>query len=277
MNKKFSQFTFTVEALTPKHAKELLEGKYEGQRVLNQERIRKYALAMKGGNWLFDGMPIRVDWYGRLIDGQHRLNALVKWGGIIKKQVIEYGLDPDVYKVMDSGKTRCLGDALRRNQEKNYTSLASALMILSLYEKGTTLIGSTTYLETADALSILEANPGLRDSAAKSLIARHIFPTGPGTFLHYILSRIDPDEADVFFGKMATGEMLEQKNPILTLRNMLTVAKEGFRSATINREVRLAWAINAWNCFRKGQKATKAKLSWRETKASCNEPFPKPI
>lgn len=47
-------------------------------RKLNQARIAKYADAMSRGDWLITSQGIAFDEQGQLIDGQHRLTAIVR-------------------------------------------------------------------------------------------------------------------------------------------------------------------------------------------------------
>ena len=90
---------------------------------------------MISGKWLFDGQPIRFDSDGFLLDGQHRLNAIVK-SGTSQKFLIIKGLQNETFKVMDTGKNRNGSDALSILGIKYSADIASACRIILNYNDG---------------------------------------------------------------------------------------------------------------------------------------------
>lgn len=90
--------------ITPERAKQLLETQ-NGNRHLNKNRVELYANEMRTGRWRLNGESIKIDWTGRLIDGQHRLAAVVLadtpiWFTITSR------INPDCFATLDSGQTR---------------------------------------------------------------------------------------------------------------------------------------------------------------------------
>lgn len=71
-----SNSTVTV-LVTPELALSLLGKNRKNQRPLAARRVREMARAMKTGGWISNGDVIRIDKNGSLIDGQHRLSAVV--------------------------------------------------------------------------------------------------------------------------------------------------------------------------------------------------------
>ena len=71
------QPNFQTELITPEKAKEYLENQFRN-RSLRPTKIRDYVRQMKENKWLVNGEPIIFDKSGRLIDGQHRLNAVIE-------------------------------------------------------------------------------------------------------------------------------------------------------------------------------------------------------
>jgi hypothetical protein len=72
-----------VREINPTIAKEMLKRNFNN-RKLNETHIRNLSNQMKLNNWLFDGTPLKFDKYGRLLDGQHRLNAVIESNKQIK-------------------------------------------------------------------------------------------------------------------------------------------------------------------------------------------------
>jgi len=66
---------------------------------------------MRNGHWLFTGDAIRFTTKPELIDGQHRMKALIK-ANITLPMVCVFGLDPRAKHALDMGRKRSAADAL---------------------------------------------------------------------------------------------------------------------------------------------------------------------
>lgn len=64
--------------ITPKMAKEMLERNMKNNRRVNHETVNRYARIMKAGGWNLTHQGIAFDTDGFLVDGQHRLRAIVQ-------------------------------------------------------------------------------------------------------------------------------------------------------------------------------------------------------
>ena len=72
------------------------------------------------------------------------------------------------------------------------------------------------------------------------------------TALHYLCRKRDKGFADHFFWSLATGETPEEGNPILVLRNSLTVkSTKKLVRRVIRDEHKAPMVILAWNLLRK--------------------------
>ena len=63
--------------ITPKMAKEMLERNMKNNRRVNHDTVNRYARIMKAGGWNLTHQGIAFDTSGLLVDGQHRLQAIV--------------------------------------------------------------------------------------------------------------------------------------------------------------------------------------------------------
>jgi len=83
-----------IETVTPETATEWLEKlPYEGQRPINQRRVDLYAAAMREGRWRLSSIDIarcEETERGYLVNGQHRLWAVVYAGVPVDFAVIEH-------------------------------------------------------------------------------------------------------------------------------------------------------------------------------------------
>lgn len=67
-----------IMTITPELAKELLENNMPRNRRLSTQTVDSYARIMKAGGWNLTHQGIAFDNDGILVDGQHRLNAVIK-------------------------------------------------------------------------------------------------------------------------------------------------------------------------------------------------------
>jgi len=103
----------TQEKITPDMAQEYLKFNTENYRSLSKDRVISYASDMKNGRWQFNGESIKFSENGQLIDGQHRLQAIIRAGVPVDMLVIR-GVKDDV-DIYDIGAQRSQsGDGLRR-------------------------------------------------------------------------------------------------------------------------------------------------------------------
>lgn len=102
--------TIKEVTITPEIASKLLENN-DINRSLSQDRVSRYARDMKAGNWKLTSQGISLNKSGKLIDGQHRLYAVIKSGATIKSLVF-YDCEDETILNYDSGMARTFGDYL---------------------------------------------------------------------------------------------------------------------------------------------------------------------
>lgn len=117
--------TITQERITPDKAREYLGMNVDNYRKLNSARVQTYCADMKAGRWQFNGESIKFSQNGVLMDGQHRLQAIVKADVPVDMLVIR-GLDNDV-DICDIGSVRTLGMIAKRRGtcEANATTIVA--------------------------------------------------------------------------------------------------------------------------------------------------------
>lgn len=102
-----------IELITPKIAEQYLEKNSNNYRRLYKATVDQYASEMLNGKWIFNGEAIKFNKSGKLVDGQHRLSAIVKSGCSIPMVVIT-DVNDDV-NTFDIGKTRSVSDIAAAN------------------------------------------------------------------------------------------------------------------------------------------------------------------
>ena len=99
------------ETITPALALKYLE-KNVSNRPLKKARIKDYAADMESGKWKQTHEPIAFDWHGNLVDGQHRLKAIIASSKTLSSVLVVRNVDPDTRYYCDQGKSRTPGDHL---------------------------------------------------------------------------------------------------------------------------------------------------------------------
>ena len=81
-----------VEEITPNQAAKYLEHNAM-HRKIQQKKVDEYAKKLKNEKWELNGKALIFDSNGRLLNGQHRLAAVVKSGVELVTLVVR-GVDP---------------------------------------------------------------------------------------------------------------------------------------------------------------------------------------
>lgn len=98
-----------IELITPNLAEALLETNTEN-RKLRKSVVERYAQVMTLGDWLLTPEPIVIADTGRLLNGQHRLNAIIKSGANVRMFVVR-NVSEQAFPAIDRGVSRTFSDA----------------------------------------------------------------------------------------------------------------------------------------------------------------------
>lgn len=113
----------TVETITPKTAKEYLKFNVSN-RPLHTKTVEFYAEQMRKGQWKLNGEGICFAEGGALLNGQHRLQAVVRAGVPVQMLVIR-GADNDSFVTYDSGRSRKVSDIFAISDIPNYAGIST--------------------------------------------------------------------------------------------------------------------------------------------------------
>lgn len=124
------------QLITPEKAEKMLTRNTNNYRSINKKAVYDYAYEMANGDWQPNGEPIVFDEEGRLLNGQHRLNAVVKSKTSIICLVV-YGI-PKTVDVYDFQKRRSLTDILKASGsvKANNSIVAAANVIVWDFKAG---------------------------------------------------------------------------------------------------------------------------------------------
>jgi hypothetical protein len=250
-----------VEKVGPDEAAAYL-AKNTHNRGIRPKVVDKYAAAMRRGEWTLNGEAIKFGEDEALLDGQHRLAAVVK-SGVEITTVVARGLESETQDTLDHHTPRTLGDVLALHGEKSASDLASAISHFWRVEQD--MESQTDTPSPAQALAVLEVHPGLRDSISTGsrVNTRIGLPRGMVAAYHYIFSCLDSEDAAVFFDRLCDGEDLSSTSPIYayrewSIRELRSVGIAGRRPARSRIQALL---VKSWNAYRRGDEVKQLKWS----------------
>ena len=256
--------------ITPQVAKFWLQHKHTN-RSIHLKVLIKLKRALEHARWEINGETIIFDEQGRLIEGQHRLQAVVDTDVTIWSLVV-YGIDKARFKTMGQGSKRTAGDILSIRGEKNARNLAAALRWVWRYENNQ-MLNAHPDITDDELADTIEEHPDIVQSLTYGAqMKRGIVAPGLVTALHYLCSKKDKALANHFYWSLAMGTNLEEGNPIYVLRE--TLAKRVKARQILRDERKAPMVILAWNILRKDSKTklrTAQRLGWR---GAVGQPYP---
>jgi hypothetical protein len=242
--------------IDPEEGRTLIDNADKNRR-LRIAVVHKYARRMKEGLWKLNGQPIILSDEGKLLDGQHRLEAVALVG---KPQVFLVVQGKFDFKTMDENKPRDGADVLGIETDfKHLLVLQSATRHILRHEYGianevsyfTTAKGSTTLdVENSEILAFVKKNPMLLEIATKTVSLRSSYgglvpvsPTVAAWFL--VATKHGHEDGDTFFECLLSGAGLPPGDPRLALRRRLAnETREGHRTLPV---MSFALICKAWN------------------------------
>ena len=124
--------TFEVVTMTPQWASQLLGQTKQRNRKFKRRHLERLTNTIQNGNWYITAQGIALDQDNNILDGQHRLAAVVRAEKPIQI-MLGRNLDPGIFNVVDTGSTRTAGDALDILGSSKGKTVAAALKNYQLY------------------------------------------------------------------------------------------------------------------------------------------------
>lgn len=268
-----------IVIITPEIASEWLT-RNKSNRQVKMGVVNNYVKQMQAGQWKENtGESIKFDDKGNLIDGQHRLHAIIRSGKSISMEV-KTDMDWNTRKVIDTGTKRVAADLLAMEGYSNPMILAATAKFVLMFKLGKYSWAANNkgqssqrvYVSNQDILKYVKDNSENLDE-----IIRDFQKTAKGfkyltvslmAGLYILYSEKSQRYAEEFFEKLTKGDSLSVTNPIFLLRERLIRDKTAKRKMMLLE--RLGLCVLAWNAFRESKKL--ASLVFNE-----NEKFPRVI
>lgn len=262
-----------VVTITPAVAQRWLEEMNPENRPVSWRHVNAYAEAMLRGEWHLNGEAIKMS-DSRLIDGQHRLAAIVK-AGIPVEMLVVYGLDDSTFTTVDTGKRRSFSDLLAIRGYRDRHALAVLVSLVTRHEVNHDLRKTHgVHFSYQQLEATLERHPGLPDMVAGAQQTRKrlgMMP-GPASYLYWLFGLIDAQDRNAFFHQLQTGSGLATDSAVRLYRERLI--NDGSKgTGRLTNYDQIALGIKAWNHYRGGTPCR--QLVWRSG-GSQPETWPEP-
>jgi hypothetical protein len=174
--------TMVVMDISPEQAAEwLTEGNYDNRKLRNGT-VDNLVTALEQGNIVQTGEAITFDVRGRLVNGQHRLNAIARSGITWRKALVVFGAPVEARTVVDTHASRSFADSY--GLDPRVAQPINAIMAVHRAPKALRQWYLDTFAETATRL---RANVPSGAAKVSQAAIR-------GTVVY--LMRLDPEKAD---------------------------------------------------------------------------------
>lgn len=227
-------------------------------RALRPSLVHKYSADFSADRWFMSGDScIVIDANGRLLNGQHRLHAIVE-SGVTVRLITVRGVAASAQVAMDTGLSRTPGDTLRGlpGVEGYYNAVAAAARIVCLYIKFGEITNTPDRQFTrSELVECVLAHPGIVDSVKWF---RNADNQGGAPFRlkltagwHYLCGRKFPQERDLFFSNLIAGVNLRVDQPVRLLRERFIAQRSS--QGKLPARVISAYIVKAFNAEVQGR------------------------
>jgi len=258
MTKKIANFFAATPNLrlefvvvTPAMATEWLGRNFERNRTINNAAVARFATEMKAGRWSATHQGIAFDEHGFLIDGQHRLRAVVMAGVPVQMLVASYTTASPL-DALDRGTTRNVGAVLEIGGVVGKGRGQSVAAVCNMLEN--LLSGRRDRALSTDAIRhVYETHregidfaAGLtragRLASAFSAVAAYTFPISPPRIESLFNQAINNDQPAMYSGAWHLNKLMRQKGASNSHDTRLATAQAALKCVLLHmkgREVKL--------------------------------------
>lgn len=231
-----------IKRITPEVAKTLLEANINNRRF-SKPYAKRLAAEMRAGIWHETHQGIAIDKNGYIVDGQHRLAAIVQ-SGVPQTMIVTTELDPDAYKYIDIGKRRNSADRLR--EDPRVADVASFIVRM------------TDGTAAASRISRLEAvRDMVRDTA---IYVKEIFPHKQRPFSSAVarsafVIAVDAMDADQGYAQEQFDALCRYDFDAMSDRSknlVKRIAKGQFPAHSQDQRIQLCYAVATCLVYKKG-------------------------
>lgn len=216
-----------IVTMTPEWAQHILDQQNFRNRLISNAGVEKIVAAINQGDWKITHQGIAIDTNDQLLDGQHRLTAIVRAGQPVEI-MLTTGCDPKAFDVVDCGRARTASDALQLlnclHPPKTASGIKHYLLYIKYHDKvwsGVSVPPHTSIVQFYEEhRSELDEYTRLANNTYKKY--KKLNQTALVTLCLLAADKGWPlDILAQFFEGLSSGAMLKYESPILAYRRYL--------------------------------------------------------
>lgn len=255
-----------IETIDPQRAMELLELNVKNRKI-NRRRVSSFADMMRRGQWRLTHQGISIS-PTSLIDGQHRLKAIIAAGVSVEIMVCTEK-DDDNFKRVDTGRARSAGDVFQIEGIKNAKQIAAGISMYIKITKGKGFNSNSNQVAKLSHIDILERyneDPEFYQSICnlsfKMFLKVPIYTVGQifANMVYLIKFKEYSAEKVIDFFNMLFGVVEKHNVHTTTLREVLI--KDAMSQKKFTSNLRTKLLIRTWNNYIKNDYRSKLSLSF---------------
>ena len=242
-------------------------------RSLSRMKVEQYAADMQRGHWQAGALdPIRISEDNDLMDGQHRLHALIA-AGVTMPFLVLRNVPEKARMVLDTGKKRTVSDELALMGVASASTLAVAAGWKWRYEtfgiKGMWYASGDHALSAPAALETIERFSSLRAALSVTTMIKPKTLIGPGlaVWLYSEMATLDNSDSEAFWRGVGSGEALLAGDPPYTLRQLYLSGKANRHTNNGTAYAKAINSLKAWAAYR-------SRVQLHTLRMAESEPFP---
>ena len=236
-----SELRLVTVNITPAIAQQWLDQWNIDNRPVSKSNVTKLANMIRDGLWLLSGEPITFS-ARRLIQGQHRLLAIVE-AGIAVESVVVWNAPDAAYDILDQGRRRTAGDVIAARGHTNANTVAGMMRYLWCYEhnRGSFAVQRYDKYRYADVANrVTEKHVEAVQVGRKAWVKGAIRPAMAAACV-YLTMQIDPVLAEKWWADFSA-DPTKGHNANMLKTKML---KEAATKRKPTEELRWFWIVNA--------------------------------
>jgi hypothetical protein len=249
------QLKLKLQLITPEYAIKLL-ALSEGNRTIKKSNLANLVKEIGRGAFdTYNGVTIKITESGVLVDGHHRLLAVIKSGVAVYMHIIS-GCTDESMQTIDSGAARSAGDVLKMSGLAYSNNIPPIIkfedaMVNGYASKADASLNTSNQYILARAL---EQHHRYSDAAKFGSMAyqkSRFIQSGTFSKFYNIFSRISHDDCMEFFDGLISGLGIDEYSPIYHLRNAMIKNQSNTLRKLSSQDI--DWLITlAWNKFLDG-------------------------
>ncbi|WP_141698345.1 hypothetical protein [Streptomyces lushanensis] len=234
-------------------------------RRLNMGHVKALTETILRGEWKLTHQGIAFDKTGALLDGQHRLQAIIEANTPVEMIVFE-GLPKDVFPVLDTGKRRSAADTLLSTGAKYLPLLSSTIRHVILFKTmpNEPWSGARAHVSNDQILAAYNED---RDGYGEAVtigreLSKHLFASPTAAAVGYFVTHEVAPAANIeeWTSGLKSGASLDPGDARLALREVPKDTQRRGSKRRIDMRDQVAIYIKAWNAWMEPERADELRL-----------------